>query len=197
MWEDGGFLYLIWSEYWWLSFHGAQTGKPTFCTDCCVSASPGRSCPVLSCRWGQDKMWIRLQPISVLLSCQNATCNKPESQIYVFTPNSPPVQHTTWNYWHLVLLGGSWRESSEQGSRNRCGLVPDLGQITPFRSSVFPSVKLCCLHFLITSFVHVGTRWFWVSTYKHHNGTIHFQQVQAEPQASSRCLPIPQTKRHV
>ena len=50
---------------------------------------------------------------------------------------------------------------------------------------------------LITPFFHGRTHWFWVSIYQHHNGTVHFQQVQAEAHACSRCLSILQTKSWV
>lgn len=103
---------------------------------------------VLSCRWGQDKIWTRPQPISVLLSCQNATNNKPESRIYVFMPNFPPVQHTSWNCWpSLLLLGGSWSESSGWGSGNWCGLILPLGQVTPILVLSFPICKTVLLAF--------------------------------------------------
>lgn len=71
----------------------------------------------------------------------------------------------------------------------------DLAQVTPILVLSLPICKtFTCLshHFFMG-----GAHWFWVSIYKHHNGTVHFQQVQAEAHASSRCLPILQTKSWV
>ena len=162
MWEHKDFLLLIWSEYWWLSFHGAQTGQPTHFIPTAAFLPPQEDCTVLheqrqllNCRLGQDKIWTRLHSISVLLPCQNAIHKKTENWIYALLPNSPPMQQASVNCWHSVLLhGGSWRESLEQRSRNWYGLVPALPQLLnvilskspPFWSSVFPSVKWCLSH---------------------------------------------------
>lgn len=73
----------------------------------------------------------------------------------------------------------------------------DLVQITPILVLNFPICKMVLLLAYHTIFSGGGTHWFWVSIYQHHNGTVHFQQVQAEVHASSRCWSIPQTKSWV
>lgn len=206
--EDRDFLLLIRSDYWWLSFHGAQTGKPTHlivtgaflsrqedCTELCVSRGKCWTADEVRTKFGLDcNPFLHCFPAKTPYTAKLGTASMSLCLILLLysrlvltaTLGSPP--------WRQLegMLGVRIQELEWFSPCSTTTAHCDLVQVSPILVLSFPICKTftCLSHHFFRGEAH----WCWVSIYKHHNGTVHFQQVQAEAHASSRWLSTPQTK---